>query len=307
MQPHNADSIGLFGLTIANCECKRISVEKTANTLIPISYALYKPAFTLISTKGISEVTIDLDDSIISHEKAYIGDAYQNIPPNDICVTYKDNEKPPLYLEAKVVHFMDTKTELILRQDCYACNCLIHVLRHNECCSAKLLSLQQILNPVYNVQETPYLYMLIYKQVDNDLQLELMAFTDVMVMKMIYEAGTPRSREAQKLIDQALVSFHEKGKFCYKPQKGSTVPHQKVSLFPMRSVPCLKAYSWSFPVPSSALVLAPIRPDTSFWQIESRLYLERQISALKKENETLKGTLAALTHAQCNGSQSHQP
>ena len=109
--------------------------------------------------------------------------------------------------------------------------------------------------------------MLLWRTDDShNLEMDLVVFTDVGVLRMIAAAATPRSAQSIALIDASLRQFSTTGKMVYKASRSATVAHQKVSLFPLRDIPVLAERMFTFPVKSTDIVLKSVRPDISLWQ-----------------------------------------
>jgi hypothetical protein len=193
-------------------------------------------------------------------EKAHIHPTFINPPPNDVCATLAGTST---YYESKVVLYKEKKTELILRQDCYAFNCLQHILINNP--SKTYKDTNSILSDL-TIVERPYMWMLIWKKTDEIIYFDCVVFTDVSVIRMIKDAETERANEALKLIDRSLSEFVSKGTMTYKKNKSTTIAHQKVSLFPLRDIDTLASYTFEFRVKSTDLILLNVRSDTSLWQ-----------------------------------------
>jgi hypothetical protein len=163
-------------------------------------------------------------------EKAHGHPNFINPPPNDICATFSNSSN---YYESKVVLYKEKKTELILRQDCYAFNCVQSILINNP--TKTYNDTNSLLNDM-TIVERSYMWMLIWKKTDGIIYFDCVVFTDVSVIRMIKDADTPRAREALKLIDASLSEFASKKTMTYKLNKSTTIAHQKVSLFPLRDI-----------------------------------------------------------------------
>lgn len=216
-------------------------------------------------------------------EKAHSQHNFINPPPNDICATLSNSSN---YYESKVVLYKEKKTELILRQDCYAFNCIQSILINNP---TKTYNDTNSLLSDMTIVERPYMWMLIWKKIDGIIYFDCVVFTDVSVIRMIKYADTPRAREALKLTSASLSEFASKGLMTYKLNKSTTVPHQKVSLFPLRDIDALKVYKFEFHVKSTDIILKDVRSDTSLWQeIEKSRLIDKirlqdiEIQRLKK-------------------------
>jgi hypothetical protein len=273
--------IRLYGLHALNCCSKDQSSEKVANALLPIAYGLYsedkKYPILLCNTLAVRNMKPRFPTGIkFDTEKAQCHPKFIHPPPNDICATLTDTSD---YYESKVVLYKEKKTELILRQDCYAFNCIQTILIHNPTKTYK--DIMSLLNDTAIV-ETPYLWMLLWKKIDGSIYFDCIVFTDVSIIRMIKDADTPRAKEALKLIDNSLAEFSSKGVMTYKLNKTSTVAHQKVSLFPLRDIDTLKTYTFEFRVKSTDIILKDVRSDTSLWQEIEKSRLVDEIQRLKK-------------------------
>jgi hypothetical protein len=278
----NTDNTRLYGLNTTNCCSKDQSSEKVANALLPIVYGIYSenngyhiPVCNNIVVDSIE--TCFSPETKFDTEKAHSHPNFINPPPNDICATLSNSSN---YYESKVVMYKEKKTELILRQDCYAFNCIQNILINNP---TKTYNDTNSLLSDTTIVERPYMWMLIWKKTDGIIYFDCVVFTDVSVIRMIKDADTPRAREALKLTDASLSEFALKGVMTYKLNKSTTVAHQKVSLFPLRDIDALKVYKFEFRVKSTDIILKDVRSDTSLWQeIEkSRLIDENRLKDIE--------------------------
>ena len=255
-----SSTMSLYGISTTDCR------EKIINTLLPMSYGIYtKCEIPLYKKSGTSQLSDCFGiDSQFETEKVHSCPQFINGPPSDVCVSRGEHKD---YYESKVVIFKESKTELILRQDCYGFNCIQNILLNN---SQKSYNDITSLLSDDSITETPYLWMLMW---NSETCLDCVVFTDVSIMKMIYDAKTPRSRKALEIINGALSEFSLKNTMTYKEAKNDTVAHQKVSLFPFRDRP----YTPEFRVKSTDVILEDVRPDINFWY-EVRI---KRLSALK--------------------------
>ncbi len=279
--------LSLYGLHTSNCCGKNLLSEKVVNALLPITVGIYseKTAYyiPLCDNTAIRPIGLCFPERMTyDTEKPLIHPNFINPPPHDVC-TMIDSET--YYYESKVVLFKDSKTELILRQDCYAFNCLQHILTNNP--SKKYVSVSDLLGDA-SIVERPYLWMLLWKKTEHGIYFDCVVFTDVSVLRMIKDANTPRAKEALKLSDRSLLEFTTTGKMTYKEEKSKTVAHQKVSLFPLRDIDAIKRHTFVFGIKSTDIVLNNIRPDTSLWQEIEKNKLIDIINAHEKEIERLK-------------------
>lgn len=297
--------LSLYGLTPDNCCNKDDASEKVANALLPMSYSIYAEKHNikipllghhssdtrcLILKDCFSGTSIRFDT-----ELAYcIPSKFIHPPPNDIRVTrntcvaaggvpYSENIS---WYESKVVLFKERKTELILRQDCYAFNCLQQIVTHNP--NKKYQDVDALLNDTA-IDETPYLFMLLWKketdsmgQGTHQIRFDCIVFTDVMILRMIQDAKTARASQALLLINAMLKEYASKGTMTYKANKSGTVPHQKVSLFPLRDIPAFTHHRFAFPIQGTHLILKTVRPDTSLWQEVEKAHLVEEIQRLRQ-------------------------
>jgi len=280
--------ISLYGLHTSNCCSKDQSSEKVANALLPMAYGIYsednKYLIPMCNNIVVSSMETRFPTGIkFDTEKAHCHPKFINPPPNDICATLTDISH---YYESKVVLYKEKKTELILRQDCYAFNCIQNILINNP---TKLYKDTTSLLNDTTIVEHPYMWVLIWKKIDGIIYFDCVVFTDVSVIRMIKDADTPRAKEALKLTDNSLAEFSSKGLMTYKLNKTTTVAHQKVSLFPLRDINTLTTYKFEFRVKSTDLILKDVRSDTSLWQeIEKSRLIDRirfqadEIQRLKK-------------------------
>lgn len=260
----------LYGLTPENCCKKDHGSEKVANALLPIPYLKYAednvisvPSCdgTRLETRSLPPLGTLNGACKFDTEKPHVDPRFVEPPPNDICLT---RDGVSTYYESKVVLFKGRSTELILRQDCYSFNCLQNVLTNNP---GKTQANLTALLADGTLVERPYLLMLLWRTDDShNLEMDLVVFTDVGVLRMIAAAATPRSAQSIALIDASLSQFSTTGKMVYKERRSATVAHQKVSLFPLRDIPALADRMFAFPVKSTDIVLKSVRPDISLWQ-----------------------------------------
>lgn len=271
----------LYGLNTTNCCNKDQTSEKVANALLPMAYGMYVEhnnypiplCDNLVVRSMESKFPTDIK---FDTEKAHCHPDFINPPPNDICAMLSSTSD---YYESKVVLYKERKTELILRQDCYAFNCIQSILINN---SSKIYSDANMLLSDLTIVERPYMWMLMWKKTHGIIYFDCVVFTDVSVIRMIKDAGTPRAKEALKLVDISLSEFASTGKMTYKESKNSTVAHQKVSLFPLRDIDALKTRRFEFCVKSTDLILKDVRSDTSLWQEIEKSRLIDEIQRLKK-------------------------
>jgi hypothetical protein len=286
--PKEKIDLGLYGLNTINCCGKDQSSEKVSNALLPISYGIYAEdkSYSIPLCKAnlkIYNMEKCFNEGIkFDTEKKHIHPNFINPPPNDVCTTLDDNS---FYYESKVVSYKGDKTELILRQDCYAFNCIQNILINNP--SKKYNDTDSLLNDS-TIIEHPYLWMLIWKKINNIIFFDCVIFTNVSVIRMIKNADTSRSKESLKLIEHSLSEYSTKGIMTYKESKSKTVAHQKLSLFPLRDIDTLKEYNFMFNIKSTDLVLKDVRPDTSLWQVIEKSKLIDKIRKLEEEINCLK-------------------
>jgi hypothetical protein len=285
--PEGETTLNLYGLTKTNCCSKDQSSEKVANALLPVSYGMFSETkdypVPLCNNSTLCNMEKCFPAGIqFNTEKAHVHTNFIHAPPNDVCATLAGVSS---YYESKVVMFKGNKTELILRQDCYAFNCIQHILVNNPSKSYRdtdgLLSDSSIV-------ECPYMWMLLWKKIDGIIYFDCVVFTDVSVLRMIKEADTPRAKEALKLVDRSLADFASKGTMTYKENKSTTVAHQKVSLFPLRDIDVLKTRAFEFRVKSTDLILKEVRSDTSLWQEIEKSRLIDTIRTQAEEIQRLK-------------------
>jgi hypothetical protein len=277
----NTDHTCLYGLNATNCCSKDQSSEKVANALLPIVYGIYSET-NKYPIHVCNNMVVGCMENCFppetkyDTEKAHYHPNFINPPPNDICATLSNISN---YYESKVVLYKEKKTELILRQDCYAFNCIQNILINNP--TKTYTDTNSLLNDM-TIVERPYIWMLIWKKTDGNIFFDCVVFTDVSVIRMIKAADTPRANEALKLTDASLSEYASKGIMTYKQHKSTTVAHQKVSLFPLRDIAALKEIKFEFRVKSSDIILRDIRSDTSLWQEIEKSRLIDEIQRLKK-------------------------
>jgi hypothetical protein len=274
----------LYGLTTTNCCDKNINSQKVANALLPITFGMFSKdnnySIQLCNSVEMSNIDNCFPDGIeFDTEKVHIHSNFIHPPPNDVRTTVNGSSR---FYESKVVMYKGKSTELILRQDCYGFNCIQNILLNNpqkyytDCNS--LLSDNTII-------ESPYVWMLMWKKVGDNICFDCLVFTDVSIIRMIKNANTKRAREAMILINKSLQEFATSGKMTYKAEKADTVAHQKVSLFPLRN---LKLDEFKFHIKSTDLILEEIKSDTSLWSEIEKSRMINTIHTQAKEIARLK-------------------
>jgi hypothetical protein len=256
----------LYGLNELNCCKKKDTSEKVVNALLPVSYLLYAMDNGLdiqMLNKDVQLVCAPdiVSNKYVSTEVSWLQPQFIHSPPHDICLQTAESTEQT-FCESKVVMFKGDKTELILRQDCFAFNILQNIINNNATFDCH--HLDDIVSSSV-VQESPYMLLLLWKKEAKRILFTCIVITDVAVLKMIHMSKTERSKQAQLLINKALDEHHHTGKMTYKASKKSTVPHQKVSLFPLRDIKLLNE-AIRFEVDSTSLILRDVVPDTSLWQ-----------------------------------------
>lgn len=201
--------ISLYGLNTTNCCSKDQRSEKVSNALLPMAYSIYsednKYPISLCNNIVVYNMKNHFTTGIkFDTEKPHCHPKFINPPPNDICATHTDKSN---YYESKVVLYKDKKTELILRQDCYAFNCLQNILINNP---TKIYENTNSLLNDTTIVESPYMWILLWKKTDDTIYFDCLVFTDVSIIRMIKDAYTPRAKEALKLIDKSLAEFASK-------------------------------------------------------------------------------------------------
>ena len=269
----------LFGFNDHNFLKKNEEKQKTANSLLPFSYSKFVAEVPVLNRWFHFSENLCLfhEACVFDTESSSISPNFINAPPHDVSVTVDGKTD---YFESKVCLFKGDKTELILRQDCYSFNCLQNIIAHNP--SAQHTDLNVLLED-QTLVETPYMFMLLWKKEEGVIVFDQVVFTDVSILQLINKANTARTRASIVLINKALAEFAATGKMTYKEKKGDTVPHQKLSLFPLRDVEILKTRIFTFQVKSTDLVLQHIQPELSlFHEIEKSKLVEQLSKAEKK-------------------------
>ena len=105
--------------------------------------------------------------------------------------------------------------------------------------------------------------MLLWSSYNGKILFDHLFFTDLQILQLIYDANTKRSHAAIKLIDNALSLHFISGQLIYKLNKNDTVPHQKVSLFPLKTL----NFSPSFQITDKNLITTyKPKNDANLWQ-----------------------------------------
>jgi hypothetical protein len=249
--------------------------QTTANVLLPLSYILYandnKIDIPYVTTRGI-DVLRDEDLVDFTHydtEKSISDtETFVNAPSNDIMVsreriglTVGEDENVTMsmytqnrFLEVKVVLYKGKDTEIIIRQDFYASNLLVSIFKNNP--NFKIEDLSET-----SLVETPIMLVLKW---NDDLNLDMVCFSDVDILKRIHTGKTKRCKEGMKLIIEKLTEYNTFRKITYKKEKSSVVPHRKISLFPFRGADKITT-EHTFKVKSTDLVLQSVKPDKNLW------------------------------------------
>lgn len=280
----------LFGINSENFPNKSVTVEKVANTLLPISLLAYSHATNndviLVSATGSTILTLfDISRSVIQTEVTRENNVYINVPPNDVRIS---NADCTMFMECKTIMFKSAKTELILRQDCFSCNSIINIVEANKPFGkTQFTCIDEILSEP-GIIETPYLFILLWKECGTRITCDMLVITDVGMLQLIKDADTPRSKEAIVLINNCLRQYNESGKIIYKPLRQSTVKHQKVSLFPFRDSEYLQ--KMKFDIDMSEIVNGIIKPDTTLWHKLEVTKLRQTIDELTEELAKTKVT-----------------
>jgi hypothetical protein len=285
-----SDSIQrLYGFNSTNSCDKDYHSEKVVNGFLPISVGIFSETHNIPIILCNSRFVLCklekcfYEDSYYDTEKVCIHPNFIHGPPNDICITQGDKS---VFYETKVVKSKGVKTEIILRQDCYAFNCLQSILLNNS--SKKYKNIEDLLNDI-SIVENPYLWMLLWDKNDaEEICFDCIVFTDVSIIRMVKDANTERTKEAIKLINQSLFQYETTGNMKYKDKKTSTVAHQKVSLFPIRDIESIKNHIFKFCVKSTDIVLQNVRSDINLWHEIEKNKLMNKINNLNEEIGHLK-------------------
>ena len=236
--------------------------ERLGNTLLPISYLKYifdhkiKP--NLFFKNAYVEKSLNLftspDSLNCKTEISFSNNVFIHSPPHDVYI------EDSMFLESKISLYKQNKSELILRQDCYSFNILQNIIIHNP--NKKWETLESLLSDT-TVEESFYLNMLLWSSYNGKILFDHLFFTDLQILQLIYDANTKRSHAAIKLIDNALSLHFISGQLIYKLNKNDTVPHQKVSLFPLKTL----NFSPSFQITDKNLITTyKPKNDANLWQ-----------------------------------------
>ena len=301
-------SLSLFGFSSLNCCNKNGLSQKVANTLLPFSYALWAQAhkipISVFSNNTVIPFTDSFENTHFDTEVCHNTSQFVHSPPHDVQTTHQHTRQTEHY-ESKVILYKERKTELILRQDCYAFNCLQSVFIHNP--SKEFADLNTLLSDP-TVNESPYLWMLMWKETpEKTIAMDMVIFSDLSVLRMVEAAATSRSKEACTLINHALSEHYRTGVMTYKAEKSSTVPHQKVSLFPFRDIEFTRSVSLEYQVKASDLVLNSVTPDKNLWQEIEKSKLQDQVYTLEEEIRELREKLRVYQYPVYSHPTSTQP
>ena len=218
-----------------------VSYKKVENTL-PVELALRNQTCYFLEKSILSadETPIAFD------EERYAGDvrASVNIPHKRI-VIYKgpshdsaimDGRRPLLGCEAKIVN---SNLEIICRSEgCFKLVCMIYDKNPGR----KLASFADLIT-AKDLIETPYMFVLQWKA--DEVTKEIagtrnILFSDLAIIRLIYQTQTTRSVEMQQYISSLLKELTASGSFQYK-KPDVTTKKLKVSLKPTKSVRHFKA------------------------------------------------------------------
>ena len=236
--------------------------ERLCNTLLPISalkFIFDNKQFPNVFYKNsfnTSEFNIFSNVNLLNcqTEIPFSNNVFIHSPPHDILL------ENSLFLESKISLYKQSKTELILRQDCFSFNILQSIFLHNP--NKRWENLETLLKDS-TIQESLYLNMLIWTSCDHDILFDILCFTDLKLLQMIVDAKTRRSKASIVLINNALNLHFISGQLIYKLNKSDTVPHQKVSLFPLKYL----NFKPSFPLLHKHLITTyKPKNDANLWQ-----------------------------------------
>lgn len=275
-------SLLLYGIHALNYCIKKKMSQKVVNTLLPFSYGLWaqsqgKTIQTFQNDAMVPYPEVLKDYKIETEVSDRSSDHFIQCPPQDVKITHKESGVSHYY-ESKVVMYKGNQTEIILRQDCYSFNCLRCVLENNK---KSYSSLDELLSDPELI-EAPYLWMLLWKDTE-DIEMDLVVLSDITLLGMIHSSKSARSTESVELINKALNQHYTTGKMIYKENKNSTVPHQKVSLTPLRDFMFTRAIHISFETKAKDLVLDSVIPDKNLWQEIEKAKLHARIRELEEE------------------------
>lgn len=212
--------------------------ENKIKTLLPIStikYALDKKMTLnyIQFHQELNEFTISmLSDSVLNlntnmKTECSISDGVcVHFPQYDVVIDKKGYE---CKLCVYPCHNKSKLFEMIIRQNNIAC-CIQNIIHHNP-------NIQHISD---DFQQQPYIMLNLY----NENGLKPIIFSDKALIYMCLKSSTDTKSQRSKIVCEKIHSMIEEysktGRVTYKSLKTDTVPHQKLTLYPIDYIPSLK-------------------------------------------------------------------
>lgn len=198
--------------------------------------------------------------------------SFLNFPAVDIQLMDKDKTTTQIF-ESKLCHYDNKQFEIILRQDFFSANLLRNIITRNP-------SIKKLDNATV---ETPIVLCLLWQIHDNSVHFDMLAFTDLAILQMIWNSDSPRSEASRELIRKAFDGYTAKKCIEYKVKRTDTVPHQKISFHPLRTYECIKNCKLSFTVTDKELDIGEVKPDKNLWHIMEINRKKRKIEELQEK------------------------
>lgn len=218
--------------------------ENKLKSLIPIAGIRHNldsniiPPYIRVSGKEFIVETLPIEqlksffysDTPIETEKVEKSDTFKHFPPSDLFLH-------PRHFECKTCifpcHFKKKLFELIIRQNNVAC-CLRNVIENNP-------TIEEIVEGDNDIVQSPYMLISLY----DEEGLKNFILSDVALLVMIYKHSITNKSNRSKIVWDAIMdmlkSYKESGTITYKEDKRSTVPHQKITLYPVEFIDNLQS------------------------------------------------------------------
>lgn len=184
--------------------------------------------FVTTDTLSLEQLaTLFYSDTLVETEKNDENETFKHFPPSDLYLH-------PYHFECKTCifpcHNKKQLFELIIRQNNVAC-CLRNVIQNNP-------TVQNLLED--DLVQNPYMLISLY----DEKGLKTFILSDMALIGMIYKHSITNKSNRSKVVWDAIMdmmkSYQTSGAITYKETKHSTVPHQKLTLYPVEFIKNLK-------------------------------------------------------------------
>lgn len=212
--------------------------ENKLKTILPVSaikYALdnkhklpyieYDQETNQFTTKTITDIILKLNGDLKTEHIVSDG-ICMNFPPHDIVIDKNDYESKicvfPCHNKTKIF-------EMIIRQNNIAC-CIQNIVNSNP----------DIKHISDNFKQQPYILLNLY---DNNGLKPIILSNKALIYMCLNSSLNSKSKRADIVCEKinSMIEEYSKTKIItYKKNKSDTVPHQKITLFPMDYIPTLK-------------------------------------------------------------------